>query len=388
MKRGMPGRLERNSLTSEAYYNFIPTSLPPVPEINLGEIAEALEIAGRAIGALNATVTPAINPDLVIYSYVRKEALVSAQIEGTQSTLDDLLSHEMQGECALVTTPDNDGEEASTYTTALKYGLMRVAGGFPLSLRLIREMHAFLLSQSRGLDKSPGDFRRSQNWIGGSRPGNARFVPPPPNRLPELLGDLERFIHADDHLPLLVKAALIHVQFETIHPFLDGNGRMGRLLITLFLCVTNCLESPLLYLSLFFKENRDLYYEKLAAVRVTGDWEDWVRFFLEGVTVTAKDARETMLAIQRLFSEDQAKVLTLKRAAPSALVVYEEFQKQPILDVACLCRRTGKTKPTVIGSIRHLMDLGVVECGSEKKWGRRYAYENYIALLRPGTDPL
>jgi Fic family protein len=262
--------------------------------------------------------------------YVRKEAVLSSQIEGTQSTLDDLMRYE--SDC-FSGVPLDDVAEVSSYVAALNHGIQRIQNGFPLSLRLIREIHKVLLTNSRGQHKAPGEFRRTQNWIGGTRPGNAHFVPPPPDKLQGCLSDLEKFMHSRDKIPTLVKAALIHHQFETIHPFLDGNGRTGRLLITLYLYITGFLRSPFLYLSLFFKQHRDLYYEKLSLPRRTGDWEAWICFFLEGVAKTAAGEKNNILAIQKLFSSDEKKIANLGRAAASAEKVFAVFKQRPLLTI-------------------------------------------------------
>jgi Fic family protein len=383
MKRGIQGTLTKNSDTLERFMVFVPFPLPPKPAIDLSEIAICLEKANRAVGELNGVIETDINPSLINYMYVRKEAVLSSQIEGTQSTLNDLLQYE-----SALSVGDTvaDVSEISSYVSALNRGLQRITEGFPLSLRLLREIHQILLIDSRGRERMPGAFRTSQNWIGGTRPGNARFVPPPPDMVAPLLGDLERFMHSQDNIPDLLKIALIHVQFETIHPFLDGNGRIGRLLITLFLCVKGCLKAPLLYASLFFKQQRDIYYDKLTAVRQDGDWEDWIRFFLEGIEISAADAKNTLLAIQRLFYTDDAAVASLGRAAPSAGRVLAAFKQKPVLSVAELTVKTGKSKPTVISSINHLMRLGIVAKTSEKKWGQVYSYAGYIHLLTPDTE--
>ena len=384
MKRSIQGTLVNCSITSEKYQAFVPNPLPPKPDIDLSSVSMLLEKANHAVGELNGVVKTAIDPSVINYTYVRKEAVLSSQIEGTQSTLDDLLKYEseqMQG------IPVADASEVSSYVAALNNGLDRIKSGFPLSLRLIREIHKILLTNSRGQTKLPGEFRSSQNWIGGTRPGNARFVPVPPDKLMSVLGDLEVFMNTDDNIPNLIKAALIHVQFETIHPFLDGNGRLGRLLITLFLCVKDVLDSPFLYLSLFFKKNRSLYYEALNSVRKDGDWENWIKFFLEGVIETANDAKNTLLAIQNIFEEDISKTNSLGRATASAQTVLSVFQKKPMLTVAEITKSTGLTKPTTIKSLNHLMDLGIIVNNSEKKWGQIYTYKRYTDLLSSDISP-
>ena len=369
MKRGIQGKLVKCSITSESYNAFVPNDLPPKPEIDIMAVSPLLEKANQAIGALNGVISTVPNSAIINYMYVRKEALLSSQIEGTQSTLDDLLKYEAQQTQGI---PVED---------ALNHGIKRINEGFPLALRLIKEIHAILLKNSRGKTKSPGEFRSSQNWIGGTRPGNARFVPCPPDKLLDILSKLEKFINEEDNMPSLIKAALIHVQFETIHPFLDGNGRLGRLLITFFLCVKGLLKSPFLYLSLFFKKNRTLYYEHLNNVRYQGDWESWIQFFLEGVIETSDDARKTIVLIQKLFADDEQKLTSLGKAQTSAKIVFERFEQKPILTVAEIEAKIKLSRPTIISSINRLIDLGILTNTSEKKWGQTYAYTGYINLL-------
>lgn len=385
MERGIQGKLLKCSVTSECYEAYIPNKLPPKPEIDIQSVSSLLEKANQAIGALNGVISTVPDSAIINYMYVRKEALLSSQIEGTQSTLDDLLKYESNQTQGI---PVEDASEVSSYVAALNYGINKINEGFPLALRLIREIHAILLTNSRGNTKLPGEFRSSQNWIGGTRPGNARFVPCPPDKLLDILSELEKFINIDDNIPTLVKAALIHVQFETIHPFLDGNGRLGRLLITFFLCVKGLLKSPFLYLSLFFKKNRSLYYEYLNNVRYHGDWESWIKFFLEGIIETSNDARETVVQIQKLFSEDEKKLETLGKAKVSAKTVFAQFEQKPILTVAEIENRIKLSRPTIISSINRLIDLGIISNTSEKKWGQTYAYSQYIELLKPESTSL
>ena len=379
MQRKRQGIFLKGSITAgERYETFVPNELPPVPVVNITEIAELLEKANLAIGELNGLIETAPDHSVINYMYVRREAVLSSQIEGTQSTLDDLLRHESDG---AIGVPFDDVAEVSSYIAAMNHGLKRIQGGFPLSLRLIREIHKILLGNTRGKTKTPGAFRKSQNWIGGSRPGNAYFVPPPPDKVQDCLGSLEKFIHAKDKIPILVKAALIHQQFETIHPFLDGNGRTGRLLITLYLWVSGFLKSPFLYLSLFFRQNRDLYYEKLSVPRKTGDWEAWINFFLEGVAITAIDAKKTLIAIKKLFASDKGKIAEIGRASASAAEVFNVFRQKPLLGIAEIEQRTGISRPTAISSVKRLIDLGIIENISDKKWRQLYAYSAYIKLL-------
>ena len=379
MQRKHFGRYINSSLVGgEQYKVYIPNALPPKPVINIAEISEWLEKANIAIGELNGVVEAVPDPSIINYMYVRKEAVLSSQIEGTQSTLDDLMRHE-SGSWAGV--PVDDVAEVSTYVAAMNHGLKRIQGGFPLSVRLIREIHKILLTNSRGQHKTPGEIRRSQNWLGGSRPGNARFVPPPPDMVSALISDLEKFLYTKDKIPVLVKAALIHQQFETIHPFLDGNGRVGRLLITLFLCTRDFLRSPFLYLSLFFRQHRDLYYEMLSLPRKNGDWEKWINFFLEGVAMTAADAKKNIINIKKLFAADDEKTAGLGRARDSAEQVFAAFKQKPLLTIAEITRQTGLSKPTAISSVNRLIDIGIIANKSEKKWGQIYSYCGYSALL-------
>ena len=384
MQRTLQGKQEKSSLVGgERYVTYIPDALPPVPAIEMTEVAKLLEKANLAVGELNAIIDMVPNPSIINYMYVRKEAVLSSQIEGTQSTLDDLLRYESNG---IPGVPLDDVAEVSSYVAAINHGIKRIQGGFPLSLRLIREIHKILLANSRGRHKTPGEFRRSQNWIGGTHPGNARFVPPPPDKVQDCLKDLEKFIHASDAIPMLIRAALIHQQFETIHPFLDGNGRTGRLLITLYLWAIGFLRSPFLYLSLFFKQYRDLYYEKLSEPRKTGDWEAWLNFFLEAVVETAVNEKDNLLAIQKLFAADGEKIAGIGRASISAGKVFEIFRQKPLLRIAEITAKTNLSKPTAISAVNRLVDLGIVNSTGEKKWGRMYMYSGYTDLLYPGTD--
>ena len=380
MKRVRQATYIKSSLVAgERYNTYVPKPLPPIPGVNMAEITELLEKANFAIGELNGIVESVPDPAVINYMYVRKEAVLSSQIEGTQSTLDDLLRYESDGTAGV---PIDDVGEVSSYVAALNHGLEKLRGGFPLSFRLIREVHKTLLTNSRGHHKTPGEFRRTQNWIGGTRPGNAYFVQPPPEKVMDCLGDLEKFMHKKDTIPILVKAALIHHQFETIHPFLDGNGRVGRLLITLYLYTAGFLRSPFLYFSLFFKKHRDLYYDKLSEPRKTGNWESWLNFFLEGAAESASDAKRTLLEIKILFANDDIRLSGLGRSAVSVKMIFSIFKQKPVLNIAEITKRTGVSKPTAINAVKRLIDLGIIKNISEKKWGQLYAYSYYIALLR------
>lgn len=324
------------------------------------------------------------NTSLFLYAYVRKEAVLSSQIEGTQSSLSDLLLFELDEAPGV---PLDDVVEVSNYVAALDHGLARLRGGFPLSNRLIREIHGVLLSRGRGSGKEPGEFRRSQNWIGGSRPGNAAFVPPPHHLVPECMSALERFLHVDaPELPAVVRAGLAHVQFETIHPFLDGNGRVGRLLITFLLCHDGVLRDPLLYLSLYLKQNRATYYALLDAVRREGDWEAWLVFFLEGVRQTAEGAVTTAQRLATLFREDRERVAPTGRRAGSALRVHEALKARPLASVQDACARTGLSFPAAASAVDLLVDLGIARELTGKRRNRLFAYDRYLAILNEGTE--
>src|ERR1022692_2980923 len=332
------GTYTTSSVTGEAVRAFIPPPLPPVPELQLNGLHQQLDRANQELGRLNGMTK--LLPDIrfLLYLYTRKEALVSSQIEGTQSSFTDLLLFENE---AVPSVPIEDVEEVSNYVAAMQHGLRRLRGGFPLSLRLIREIHAILLRGGRGAGRTPGEFRRSQNWVGGNRPGNAAFVPPPPDRLLECLDRFERFLHSVDErhpLPVLVVAGLAHVQFESIHPFLDGNGRVGRLLIPLLLCSAGVLTEPLLYPSLHLKTNRSQYYELLQRVRTEGAWEEWLEFFLLGLANAAEEAAQTAQRTVRLFASDRKKIAGLGRASASALRVQEALQRHPFARIGTIAK--------------------------------------------------
>ena len=387
MQRGETGRFEVASTAGEVVRAFIPTPLPPVPPLDLtGQRQKRIEAALLACGRLDGIAAMLPDPDLFLYTYVRREAVLSSQIEGTQSSLSDLLLFELED---VPGVPLDDVVEVSNYVAALEHGLTRLRGGFPLSNRLIREVHEKLLARGRGADKQPGEFRRSQNWIGGTRPGNALFVPPPPNLVEACMAQLEVFLHADDDgLPTLVRAALAHVQFETIHPFLDGNGRVGRLLIALILFESNVLRQPLLYLSLFFKQHREEYYRLLGLVRTSGDWESWLDFFLDGVAQTAGQAVETAHRLLALFRDDAARVQDLGRAAASALRVFDALRARPLSSIGTIVERTGAAYPTVARAVESLETLGIVREVTGRRRERVFGYTRYLDILNEGAEPL
>lgn len=380
------GSYLRCSVAGETYQAFLPPPLPPHPPLNLTPLQTLLSKANQAVGKLDAVSDTLPNSHLLLYYYVRKEAVLSSQIEGTQSSLADLLLYESD---EAPNVPVDDVAEVSSYVAALEHGLKRVQEGFPMSLRLIREMHAILLSKGRGSSKQPGEFRTSQNWIGGSRPGNAVHVPPPPEHLMNCLDAFEKYLHQEKRsYASLIDAGLLHVQFETIHPFLDGNGRIGRLLITFFLMMTGDLRQPNLYLSLFFKNNRPAYYERLNAVRTTGDWEGWLEFFLTGVAQTAGQVVQTSLAISNLFKTDLEKIATLKRAAITARQVHEQLQKKAISNAINMASALDVSVPTARAALNNLKALGIVKDVSGSGKERLYIYGALIELLEEGTEPI
>jgi len=373
-------------VADESVRAFVPNPLPPDPMLSLHpEDNEILEVANRNLGKLDGVI-PSLNIPLLTYMYVRKEAVLSSQIEGTQSSLSDLLLHESEHRPGV---PLDDVQEVSSYVAAMDWGLQRIREGFPISNRLIREIHQILLSKGRGSTKNPGEFRRSQNWLGGTRPGNARFVPPPWDQVEKCMGDLEKFIHdVPQRTPPLIKSALAHVQFETIHPFLDGNGRIGRLLITLILCSEGVLSEPVLYLSLFFKQHREEYYTQLSQVRTEGDWESWVRFYLEGINDTAVKAIRAANAIQTLFLKNEELLSNQQRTAGSSLKVHAHLQKRPIVSIKDVADNTGLAFQSALTTLERLCDLGIVEEITGKQRNRIYTYSAYLDLLDEGTEPL
>ena len=389
MKRTV-GEYVTQTVAGERYKVYLPAPLPPVPPLALETgLLQRMDQANRALGRLDgiSQVWPNSGHFLnqLLYQYVRKEAVLSSQIEGTQSSLSDLLLYELEETPGV---PLDDVQEVSSYVAALTHGLTRLHEGFPLSLRLLREIHGILLAQGRGADKTPGEFRRSQNWLGGTRPGNAVFVPPPPERLMDCLGPFEHFLHDEpEPMPSLIKAALAHVQFETIHPFLDGNGRLGRMLITLLLCHDKVLSEPALYLSLYFKIHRSEYYDHLQRVRTERDWEGWLRFFLIGVTETATQAAAAAQKLWALFDEDRRRIQEQGKIAGTALRVHDLLQQRPILSIAAACKALELTHPAVNKSLRKLEEMNVVREITGRQRNRLYVYESYMNILNEGLEP-
>ena len=382
MKRSQTGRYVTSIAGSEEVRAFVPAPLPPVPALELiGGVRNSLDQGLLALGRLDGAANTLPDAHLLLYTYVRKEAVLSSQIEGTQSTLDDLLAHEL-GEAPGV--PIGDVTDVSRYVEAMTHGLQRLRSGFPMSNRLLREMHEILLATGRGAQRTPGEFRQSQNWIGGTRPGNAAFVPPPPQEVHHCMGDFEKFLHSDT--PALVKAALAHLQFETIHPFLDGNGRIGRLLITLLFCHEGVLREPLLYSSLYFKQNRQRYYDELNAARESGDFERWLDFFATAIRVSAEQATTTGLRISAVFREDRNRLREMGRQAPTILLVQEALQAKPLATIATLTQSTGLTTPTVTQALNELQNLKIVRETTGRARGRIFAYVRYLDALNAEPD--
>jgi Fic family protein len=379
------GRYAVSNHGGEEVRAYIPQPLPPDPPVRLTELQSLLEQANHALGRLDGLGSLLPDIRLFIYAYVRKEAVLSSQIEGTQSSLSDLLLFESQEAPGV---PLGDVQEVSNYVAALEFGLRRLREGFPLSLRLLREIHQVLLAQARGGEKLPGEFRTSQNWIGGTRPGNAVFVPPPPSEVMDCMGDLEKFLHFESAgLPVLVRAGLVHVQFETIHPFLDGNGRLGRLLITFLLCASGMLREPILYLSLYLKKNRQQYYDLLTRVRTKGDWEHWLEFFLTGVRDTAEQAFESAKRILRLIETDRKRIEGFGRSASSALRAFQMIQTHPIISVAALAKSLEVSFPTANAALEQLSNAGIMREITGKERHRVFAYGQYLELLNEDTVP-
>jgi Fic family protein len=382
---GRVGRYDQTAVGGEVVRAYIPPPLPPIPPLDLIPLLGAVGRAERALGRLDGITVILPAHQLFLYMYVRKEAVLSSQIEGTQSTLTDLLQFENAGEAG----PSlDDVREVSNYVDAMFFGLERMRE-IPISRRLVQEMHSRLLQSGRGAEKDPGQFRRTQNWIGGTRPGNALFVPPPVHEIDALFGQLEMFLHEEQSgIPPLIKAGLLHVQFETIHPFLDGNGRIGRLLITLYLCFHNVLSEPLLYLSLYLKTHRNRYYELLQVVREQGAWEDWLSFFLQGVAETANQAFEAANHIVALFQSDRERITAESKRASSALRIHEAMQSNPFVTANQLVTRTGLAMPTVNSALADLVGLGIASEMTGKRRGRVFGYTAYLAILNEGTNPL
>ena len=380
------GRYERVVVGGEDVSAFVPYALPPIsPPLTLeGPLADRLRHAEQALARLDLAGEMVPSLDWFIYAFVRKEAVISSQIEGTQASLVDLLNFEAEEESA----PSPDVEEICNHVDALAYARQQLADkkGLPLSMRLLNETHQLLMKGVRGAGKQPGEVRRSQNWIGGSRPGNAVFVPPPHHRLPDLLGDFEKYLHGEDALPPLIRSGLLHVQFETIHPYLDGNGRIGRLLITLLLEHWSLLEKPLLYLSLFFKRNQAEYYRRLGKVRIEGDWEGWLDFFLDGVATIAEEAITSARDLFTLVAQDRHRILESGSVSVSAIRLFELLPRHPIVTVTTTMKLVDASKPTATRAIGVLEEAGILAETTGRRRDRCFAYQAYLDQLRVGTD--
>ncbi len=387
MKRGSSGFYETTLIAGEQIKAYIPAPLPPEISLEMNkERRQRLERATLALGRLDSITLLLPDPNLFLYAYVRREAVLSSQIEGTQSSLTELLLFELEEAPGV---PLDEVVEVSNYVAAMNHGLTRLKEGFPLSNRLIREMHAILLSRGRGSDQDPGEFRQTQNWIGGTRPGNAHFVPPPPHHVQKCMSQMEHFLH-DERNPYssIIKAALLHVQFETIHPFLDGNGRMGRLLIAFVLHHDQVLSQPLLYLSLYFKQHRAEYYRLLDLVRTEGDWEAWVDFFLNGVEHTAANAVETAKRLVGLIQKDEDRLRSLGRIAATSSRAFHVLRERPLITLKEVCGRSGLTFPAAAKGIRALEKEGIVREITGRRRNRVFAYHRYLKILSEGTEPL
>ncbi|AZO28671.1 MULTISPECIES: Fic family protein [unclassified Mesorhizobium] len=386
MPKRTTGRYESVTAGAENVDAFIPFDLPPArPALSVeGKLEHRLREAEQALVRLDLAGDMVPSLDWFIYAFVRKEAVISSQIEGTQASLVDLLAFEAEEGPA----PNADVEEVTNYLDALAYARDQLAlkQGLPISMRLLNEAHKRLMRGVRGSNKQPGDVRRSQNWIGGSRPGNAAYVPPPPDKLPQLLSEFEKYIHVDDPLPKLMRAGLLHVQFETIHPYLDGNGRIGRLLIALLLEHWGLLKAPLLYLSLFFKRHREEYYRRLNLVRLEGNWEGWIDFFLDGVATISDEAVASARELFNLVSADRVRLLEAHSASVSAVRLFEQLPRHPIVSVASVTKLIGASKPTAIRAIEVLTEANILVETTGKKRDRSFAYRAYLEYLRTGTE--
>jgi Fic family protein len=382
------GTYDRRAVGGEEIAAFIPHALPPAdPRLDLaGRASELLQGALHALSRLELAGEMVPSVEWFIYAFVRKEAVLSSQIEGTQATLVDLLTYEAGAQ----PEPETEIEiqEVCNYLEALTFARKQLhkKNGLPLSVRLLNETHQRLMRGVRGTEKQPGELRRSQNWIGGSRPGNAVYVPPPPQEVPRLLGDLEKYLHAGDNLPPLVRAGLVHVQFETIHPYLDGNGRLGRLLGTLLLEEWKLLSQPLLYLSLFFKRRREDYYRTLSRVRTEGDWEGWTAFFLEGVGTIAEEAVQSARELFALVSRDRTRVLATAKASVAAARLFDELPRHPIVTVTSAVQLLKTTKPTAAKAIALLENAGILTETTGRRRDRTFGYAKYLKQLRVGTE--
>jgi len=383
------GRYIQAQAGPDGFWAFHPNPLPPTPAIHVDtEMQGLLDAGNQALGRLDGITLLLPDPDQFLYTFIRKEAVLSSQIEGTQSSLSDLLLFEND---VVPGVALEDAQETANYIAALNHGIAEIQrpGGPALSARLLREVHSILLRSGRGASAAPGEFRRDQNWIGGTRPSSARFVPPPWTVVEPAMSDLEKFLHDQPApTPILVKAALAHAQFETIHPFLDGNGRVGRLLITLLLCSQGVMRRPLLYLSLYLKRNRDAYYEHLQRVRTHGEWENWLRFFLEGVLDVAESTTQTTRDIVAMVERDRQKIHAFGRGAATAHRVHDSAVRRVLVRPTTAAKALGLTDPPVYDAIKRLEAAGILREVTGRQRGKIYVYDEYLALLNEGTEPV
>ncbi len=381
MDRGLTGHYTPSIAGGVNCQAFIPAPLPPVPPVQMtAALQQKMSDALLALGRLDAISSLLPDTQLFLYSYVRKEAVMSSQIEGTQSSLSDLLLYEMEG---VPGVPMDDVQEVSCYVKALDLGVQRIREGHPITIRLVRELHEALMRSGRGSQRSPGEFRSNQVWIGGHRADEAVFVPPPANAIADCWADFERFVNdVPEATAPVIKAALAHVQFETIHPFVDGNGRLGRLLIPLIFVQAGVLREPLLYLSVFFKKYRQVYYERLQQVRLTGDWEGWLGFFVDAIAATANQAVATAHQLNQLLAADKARLPELGRLSGSATQILDALFRQPVANIIALQKQTGLTPATIGKALDGLeAKLGIVRELTGQKRNRLFAYTGYITIL-------
>lgn len=375
------GHLKTNLSGKMAYQSFVPSPLPPSPPIEMTEDMQNILIrANSQLAVLESVATHIPNVDLFVSMYVRKEALMSSQIEGTQATLEDVLDPMIES------NTNRNVADVVNYIKATEFAIKRLKE-LPLCNRLLKETHAVLMEGVRGQEKNPGEFRYSQNWIGGqgSTLRNARYIPPCPDDMEEAMSDLEKYINADDNLNALIRAALIHYQFETIHPFLDGNGRVGRLLITLFLMEKKVLTTPALYISYFLKKNRVEYYDRMTEVRSKGNYEQWVNFFLQALTESAEDAISTIGELTALHDKNVAVIAKMGRSAKNAMLVFDYLEANPIIEIGKTAESLGMAFNTVSGAVKRLVDAGILKQSANVNRNRTFAYEDYLAILRKGT---
>jgi len=381
------GELRRSAAAGEAVDAFVPYPQPPAsPPLELdGELVGRLARADQAVARLDLAGQMVPSLDWFIYAFVRKEAVLSSQIEGTEATLEELLTYEATGEGK---RPAADVEEVCSYLDALAWARRELGRprGLPFSMRLVHGVHRRLMRGVRGASRQPGEVRRVQNWVGGARPSAATFIPPPPQEVQRLLGELERYVHGEDRLPPLVRAGLVHVQFETIHPYLDGNGRVGRLLVALLLEHWKLLSAPLLYLSLFFKRRRPDYYRLLNAVRRDGEWEGWTAFFLEGVAEIAEESASAARDLHRLVAKDRERVVIARGSSLTAVRLLELLPRHPVVTISGTVKMLDTTKPTATKAVGLLESLGVLRETSGRKRDRIVRYQRYLALLSAGTE--